>query len=377
MSDNNKGLFEELEKISERINENLEGFYEITKKLKDSMPNLTEEFKKMNEEAGKLSEISKEIKISIKNETDFSTVMGTLASIATTITFARTELSLLKKSLYSAGKEIYNQIGEPVKSTFSAVCTETEKCANGFKKVDKTTSKLSGFKFGGIGSMDTAVELGMKLFEVFSNLMSNNEDFAAKMNELWEKITDALKPVMDAVISLFDSFTAGGEGSCSMMDTIAETVGVLAKTLAGVIEGISGLFKEHGDSIMSVVSAIGTFVSEIADMLVDVLGGAFDIITGIFSGNGEKIKEGFGDIWKGIKKIFAGFGDFFGGLWDKVVGIFKKIGTKIGDAIGDSFKSIINSIIGFAENTINGLIKQINNAIALINEIPGVNAHVR
>lgn len=373
MSDNNKGLFEELEKISERINENLEGFYEITKKLKDSMPNLTEEFKKMNEEAGKLSEISKEIKISIKNETDFSTVMGTLASIATTITFAKSGMNEFLDALNKTGAEKVRQIG----TNITGVSLEAKKSEKELNKVDKMTSKLSGFKFGGIGSMDTAVELGMKLFEVFSNLMSNNEDFAAKMNELWAKITEALKPVMEAVKSLFDSFTVGGEGSCSMMDTIAETVGVLAKTLAGVIEGISGLFKEHGDSIMSVVSAIGTFVSEIADMLVDVLGGAFDIITGIFSGNGEKIKAGFGDIWKGIKKIFAGFGDFFGGLWDKVVGIFKKIGTKIGDAIGGSFKSIINSIIGFAENTINGLVKQINNAIALINEIPGVNAHVR
>ena len=53
--------------------------------------------------------------------------------------------------------------------------------------------------------------------------------------------------------------------------------------------------------------------------------------------------------------------------------MFSRIGTTIGNGIGDAFRTVVNSIISFAENTINKLIRSINGAIGMINNIPGVN----
>ena len=237
--------------------------------------------------------------------------------------------------------------------------------------VEEPAKGLSKFKFslGGISAIAGGVGLAIG---AFSSFMASNDELRAKMEEAFAKIKEAFAPVMDAVMDLFDAFTAGGEGSCSVMDAIASVAASLAEVLSGIIKAISGIFREHGDTIMAIVSTIGEFVSTIAGGLVETFGGAFDLITGIFTGNGEKIKEGFGDIWKGIKGIFSGFGDFFSGLWDKIVGVFGKIGARVGDAIGGAFKTIVNSILGFAEDTLNKFIRAINNAIKLINGIPGV-----
>ena len=185
---------------------------------------------------------------------------------------------------------------------------------DGFRDIKKSMSKLtdaveepakglSKFKFslGGISAIAGGVGLAVG---AFGSLIASNDELRAKMEEAFAKIKEAFKPVVDAVMGLFESFTMGGEGSCSVMDTIANVAASLAEMLAGVIKSVAGFFRENGDTIMTVLSTIGAVASKIASVLVDVLGGAFDLIAGIFTGNGEKIKEGFGDVWAGVKKVF-------------------------------------------------------------------------
>ncbi|MDE5830205.1 MAG: hypothetical protein K2H53_00390 [Clostridia bacterium] len=74
-----------------------------------------------------------------------------------------------------------------------------------------------------------------------------------------------------------------------------------------------------------------------------------------------------------VKNAFSGVTSFFQNIWDTIKNMFSSIGTTIGNAIGDAFKYVVNSIISFAENTINKFIRAVNNAIELINNIPGVN----
>lgn len=80
----------------------------------------------------------------------------------------------------------------------------------------------------------------------------------------------------------------------------------------------------------------------------------------------------FVNAWNGIKSAFSAVGGFFQNVFNTIKNIFQTIGTTIGNAIGGAFKAVVNSIIGFAENTINGFIRAINNAIGMINYIPGV-----
>lgn len=65
--------------------------------------------------------------------------------------------------------------------------------------------------------------------------------------------------------------------------------------------------------------------------------------------------------------------NWFGNLWSDLGSLVKDWGIKIGDLIGGAIKSAINGVISKIENTINLAIWLINQAIGLINLIPGVN----
>ena len=85
------------------------------------------------------------------------------------------------------------------------------------------------------------------------------------------------------------------------------------------------------------------------------------------------VKNVFSTAWTNIKNVFSGWGTFFTNLWDKVKSIFKSVGTTIGNSIAGAVKSVINKILTTVESKINSFITMINNAITVINKIPGVN----
>jgi hypothetical protein len=85
------------------------------------------------------------------------------------------------------------------------------------------------------------------------------------------------------------------------------------------------------------------------------------------------VKNVFSNAWTNIKNVFSGWGTFFTNLWEKVKSIFKSVGTSVGNAVSGAVKSVINSILKTVESKINSFITMINNAITVINKIPGVN----
>ena len=317
-------------------------------------------------------------------------------------------LKAINDAMGNIGKSIEG-ITKPMSSMNKTLKEGMNETAETIEKTAKKTSKTK-FSFGGIAAVASIVA---SLVGYFVDMLSANESLSERMGEIWEKISEALAPVTEAVMSLFDSFLQGGEGTTSMFDGIIEIItnvaavigevigqivtffqensevissivnavwGVISAIIekakdifAGVFEVIGAFFKEHGDTVMAVVEAVWSFISDILDGAAKIFGGVFDVIVGIFTGNGEKIKEGFKKIWEGIKGIFSGMGEFFSGIWDKVISVFKKVGTKIGDAIGGAFKAVINAVLSFAEGVINKFIKAINFAIKTINLIPGVN----
>lgn len=326
-----------------------------------------------------------------------------------TTAMKRLEINSPSKVMKRIGGYIADGLGDGIKDGSKTVKSAMGDISDTVEKSAKKTSKTK-FSFGGIAAVATVVAT---LVGYFVDMLSTNEALSEKMGKIWEKITEALSPVIEVVTGLFDSFINGGEGTSSILDTVVEVItnvatfigevitqivtffqenseviggivsavwGVISgiievakEIFAGVFEIIGGFFEEHGDTVMAVVETVWGFILSILDGAAKIFGGIFDVIVGIFTGNGEKIKEGFGKIWEGIKGIFGGVADFFSGIWDKVVSLFKKVGAKIGDAIGGAFKAVVNSIIGFAENMINGFIRAINVAIKVINLIPGVN----
>jgi hypothetical protein len=85
------------------------------------------------------------------------------------------------------------------------------------------------------------------------------------------------------------------------------------------------------------------------------------------------ITEPFKNAWNTVKNVWDGAKTFFSGIKDIFVGIFTLDGTKIKNGLKQVLQGMGNIIIGFIEGVINAFLIPINEAIKLINKIPGVN----
>ena len=181
---------------------------------------------------------------------------------------------------------------------------------------------------------------------------------------LWDKITGIFSPawqwfsnnVIDPIINIFMPIT----------DKIGEIFAKLWEIVTVLFGVAADWFNEH------VVTPIINFFRPIVESVAGFFREMWNKISGIFSGVGKWFGDRFTEAWTAVKTAFSSVNTFFKGVWNDIVSLFSKIGTSVGNAIGDSFKAVVNTILGFAENTFNGFIKNINGAIGMINEIPGV-----
>lgn len=103
----------------------------------------------------------------------------------------------------------------------------------------------------------------------------------------------------------------------------------------------------------------------------------------------QEVKEKLNEKWTNIKTWFTtNVGKYFtkeywetkfdsiragaATLKDKITTTFTNVGEKIGDAVSGAVKGAINGIFTIIENKVNSFINMINNAIRVINKIPGV-----
>lgn len=136
--------------------------------------------------------------------------------------------------------------------------------------------------------------------------------------------------------------------------------------------------------IMALIAAIVLCV-EYWDEIKLATKKAIDTMVSVVNSLGAKCKEMFISIgtWfktnaidpivTAAKGIWSRISSSFTTLKNNVVSVFKNVGKTIGDFIGGAFKSVINSIFYTIESRINSFIRMINNAIGIINKIPGVN----
>jgi phage-related minor tail protein len=152
--------------------------------------------------------------------------------------------------------------------------------------------------------------------------IATNDEARAKFVEIWNKIKETAKSVLDAIVKFF---------------------------------------KDAWAAIKKAWDACVTFFS-----------GLWTGIKNTFSSVGSWFKNTFSNAWTAIKNVFSGWGEFFSGLWTKIKNKFSDIGANIATAISGSVKAGINGVIGAVESIINKGIGLINGAITLANKLPGV-----
>lgn len=147
------------------------------------------------------------------------------------------------------------------------------------------------------------------------------------------------------------------------------------------IHSPSTVFAEFGQNIIQgLFNGISSLVNNITQIWQKMKSTAIEAFSNIKTSITNKVTEikngitnTFQKAYDGITNIFRNIGKFFSGIWSNVKNTFSNLGTSIGNAISSSVKSGINGVISLIERTINSAINLINNAIGVINLIPGVN----
>ena len=85
------------------------------------------------------------------------------------------------------------------------------------------------------------------------------------------------------------------------------------------------------------------------------------------------ITTAFKELWSEIKqKVFDKIYNKFTDIRDKAVSVFEDVGKTVVDFTSGLFKKVINGLFGFIEDRINGFIYLLNDAIDILNKVPGV-----
>ena len=175
------------------------------------------------------------------------------------------------------------------------------------------------------------------------------------------------------------------DGLPNEMQSIASN---LLDILSGIIDFLVGIFTGDWEQawrgiekiVDGVVGVIGDLFNGLWDLLCAGFEGVYKFIGGIFEGIGNLIGnvvdwmiKRFQDGLNSIKRAWSGLKSWFSDLFNGICDVFRNVGRKIGDAVSGAFKAVINGALNMVEKTINSGIKLINNAIWVINKIPGVN----
>jgi TP901 family phage tail tape measure protein len=218
-----------------------------------------------------------------------------------------------------------------------------------------------------LGIEDSFRDVGAFFSGIWEESVNNTEDIIETIVGFFAGIWDSIKAVFDSVGEFFE--------------------GIFEKTVQNTEDAISGVvdfFRNIWDGIQDVFSSVGTFFKGVWDEAVqnteDVISGTVDFfreiwrnIKDVFSG----VSAFFSGIWEeavqNTEDAFSGIAEFFSGIWDDIKTKFTDIGTKIGDAVGGAFKTAVNAVLKTVENSLNFVPTAINNAIDLLNQLPGVN----
>lgn len=299
---------------------------------------------------------------------DINSATGFLANLEKNGVNSSEVLTGMKKALQNATKE-----GKPLNEALAEL-QEKMAGAESDTEAAQYAMELFGNKTG--PALAKALQEGRLSFDELSNSVDGFEG--------------SIDGTYDAVMGAEDAFTLLGQ---TLKVSIGETIAQFLEQNGPEIEAFMNAMAKV--IIPAIVGALRTLLL-IVTFIIQTFAGAIDLIKaawegapGFFQGLWEGIKavfegapawlsETFGRAWNAIKQKFSGWASFWSGLWTQVKNKFTGLGTALGNAISSAVKSGINKVISGAENAINSGIGLVNNAIDLINALPGVSVgHVK
>lgn len=200
-------------------------------------------------------------------------------------------------------------------------------------------------------------------------------DLAESMNPMGIVIT-LIVALVAAIVILWNKNAAFREFITGMFQALVALVQTVVASIrnffAGLWNGIVAIFTPVGAWFAGVFNGAWNNIRNAFAATVGFFQGIWNGIVGVFSQVGGWFANVFNGAWNNIRNAFAGVGGLFQGIWGSIVGIFSSIGVAVGNAVGGAFRNVVNSILGFAQNIINGFLNDINYAVGILDNIPGV-----
>lgn len=176
------------------------------------------------------------------------------------------------------------------------------------------------------------------LVAAFKHLWDTNEEFRAKITEIW-----------DGIRAKFEEF---GQG-------IVDRLNALGFSFEDITSVISAIWDGFCNALAPVFEGAFSIISSVLGTVLDVLTGLFDVFAGIFTGDWDMV-------WNGIKEVFSGIWNGIKGIFSAVLGVIKGIADTFLGWFGTSWDELWSSVKSFFTDTWNSMKSGVSNAIDAI-----------
>lgn len=197
------------------------------------------------------------------------------------------------------------------------------------------------------------VSLIAGLVAAFIYLWNECDAFREFWINLWKKIKDILKPVLDW---MKDAFKATWDAIKKVWSVVKGFFSYVWKGIKNVFSGIVGWFK---DIWQKVTNAINTVISpwvEIFKRAWKLIKEAFQPAVNWFKGIWSGIKNAFSSVgswfgnifrtaWNGIKSAFGGIVSWMRGIWNDIKSVFSNVTSWFRNIFGTAFGYVKDIII--------------------------------
>lgn len=233
-------------------------------------------------------------------------------------------------------KKFLEQYIEPILSKFSNLSDNTKNLivkigmvasAIGpvlllISKVVKSCGELSGVFSFLTGKVGIIIAVITALVTAFIHLYKTNDEFRAQVQEVWEKLKDAIKNIVEPLVKFL--------------------ISAVQKVVSAIMPLLESLFKV----VLNVVSKTIDIINELWQQLVD------------FWNNNEQFRDGIASIWNQIKNII-----------EKVAKLISDIWEKYGERIFSAVSRLSTKIMTLVETVLTVIVSLVSKLLELIEPI--------
>lgn len=186
------------------------------------------------------------------------------------------------------------------------------------------------------GPVGIVIMIITALVGAFIYLWNTSDEFRAFWINLWEKIKEITRAVVDSIIVFFQ-------------ETIPNAFNNLKNFIMGIPEFVKGVFNNIKNTIENILNSICNFILNVWNSIKEIFSSALDTILNF-------VNEKFGWLIEAVSTIFEGIRMYFQGWWEFIKNIFLGAILLILDLVTGNFTKLKED----ASNILNNLKEALN-----------------